>query len=214
MNEEHFGPRMDEFDESIEEIMGYSTTDQRMTPRKSFLSFMPPAKTLIIIGAGIFFFIILIALFSGGNSELSKKDLAGISTRLDLLEKRLTRLEEAELRITALQKQENILQQSLGETDRSIKSLTQRVDTLTQSLEARGKETTSTAKGTEAPAGIQQKAVSPDKRSVHEVRKGENLYRISLKYGLTVKKLCKLNDIDPNQAIYPGQKLLVASGGD
>jgi LysM repeat protein len=214
MNEDYFERTRDELEEATDESMGYSPHDERTRDRNSFLELMFQRRTLIIVGAGILVFIILIALLSGGSSELSKKDLAGISARLDLFEKRLTRLEEAALRIATLQKQDTVLEQSMGATDRSIRSLTQRVDSLTQRLEVRVEETTSAVKETEAPADIKRKAVSPDKGRVHEVRRGENLYRISLKYGLTVDELCKLNDINPNQAVYPGQKLLVASGGD
>jgi len=214
MNEDHFERTGDELEEALDESMGYSPHDERIMHRKSFLDLMLQRRTLILVGAGILFFIILIALLSGGNSELSKKDLAGISARLDLLEKRLTRLEEVELRIATLQKQGTMLEQSMGATDGSIRSLTQKVDSLTQRLEAKVEETTSVVKETEAPTGIKRKAVSPDKRRVHEVRRGDSLYRISLKYGLTVDELCKLNDIKPNQAIYPGQKLFVTSGGD
>jgi len=214
MNEDDFDKTRDELEEALDESMGYSPHNERVMHRKSFLDLMLQRGTLILVGAGILFFIILIVLLSGGNSELSKEDLAGISARIDLLEKRLTRLEEMELRIATLQKQGTMLEQSIGTTDGSIRSLTQRVDSLTQSLEARGKETTSVAKATEATASIKRKAVSPDKRRVHEVRRGENLYKISLKYGLTVDELCKLNSIKPNQAIYPGQKLFVTSGGD
>jgi LysM repeat protein len=214
MNDDYFERTRDELEEAIDESMGYSPHDERTTHRKSFLDLMLQRRTLVLVGAGILFFIILIFLLSGRNSELSKKDLAAISARLDLFEKRLTRLEEVELRIATLQKQGTMLEQSMGATDRSIKSLTQKVDSLTQSLEARAKETTSVVKETEAPAGIKRKAVSPDKRRVHEVRRGENLYKISLKYGLAVDELCKINGIKPNQAIYPGQKLFVTSGGD
>lgn len=214
MNDEYFERTRDELEEAIDESMEYSPHNERTMHRNSFLDLMLQRRTLILVGAGILFFIILIALLSGGNNELSKKDLDAISARLDLLEKRLTRLEEVELRIATLQKQGTMLEQSMGATDRSIKSLTQKVDSLTQSLEARAKETTSVVKETEAPAGIKRKAVSPDKRRVHEVRRGENLYRIASKYGLTVDELCKLNDIKPGQAIYPGQKLFVTSGGD
>jgi len=214
MNEDYFERTRDELKEAIDERMGYSPHDERTMHRKPFLDLMLQRRTLILVGAGILVFIILIALLSGGSSDLSKKDLAGISVRLDLLEKRLTRLEEVELRIATLQKQGTMLEQSMGATDRSIRSLTQRVDSLTQRLEVRVEETTSAVNETEAPADIKRKVVSPDKRRVHEVRRGENLYRISLKYGLTVEELCKLNDIKPNQAVYPGQKLLVTSGGD
>lgn len=43
----------------------------------------------------------------------------------------------------------------------------------------------------------------------HVVQKGENLYRIALKYGLTVDKLSKLNNLPPDATIQPNQKLLV-----
>ena len=210
MDEDHFERSIDEFEEEIDEGMGYSQNDEEIIPRKSFLDFMTQRRTLIFVGAGILLLVILIALFSGGSSELSKKDLTTIITRVDLLEKRLTRLEEVELRIATLQKQGNMLQQSMGETDRSIKSLTQRVDALTERLEVREEKTTSVAKGTEAPRGITGKPVSPDKRRVHEVRSGENLYRIALKYGLSVDELCRLNNITSSQVIHPGQKLIIA----
>lgn len=209
MNEDHFERTIDDFEEEIDEGMGYSQNDEGIIPRKSFLDTIPQRRALILGVAFILLLVILIALFSGGSSELSKKDLIAISTRVDLLEKRLTRLEEAELRIATLQKQEKRLQKSLGETDRSIKSLTQRVDALTQKLEVREEKTTPVAKGTKAPASITGKPISPDKRRIHEVRSGENLFRIALKYGLSVDELCRLNNITPSQAIHPGQKLIV-----
>ena len=109
MNEDHFELTIDEFEEAVDESMGYSPKEERIMPRKSFLDFMPQRRVLIFVGAGIVLLVILIALFSGGSSELSKKDLTAISMRVDLLEKRLTRLEEAELRIATLQKQGNML---------------------------------------------------------------------------------------------------------
>jgi LysM repeat protein len=43
----------------------------------------------------------------------------------------------------------------------------------------------------------------------HVVQKGENLFRIALKYGLTVDELRKLNNLPPDASIQPSQKLLV-----
>jgi RND family efflux transporter MFP subunit len=45
----------------------------------------------------------------------------------------------------------------------------------------------------------------------HEVQRGESLYLIAQKYGISVDELCRLNDINPRQVIRPGQKLLVSS---
>ncbi|MBW1690183.1 MAG: LysM peptidoglycan-binding domain-containing protein [Deltaproteobacteria bacterium] len=210
MDEDQFDRRINEFEEAIDESRGYSPDDEMSMQKKSLLGSMPQTKTLILGGAGILLLVILIALFSGGTSEPSKKDLTVINTRIDLLEKRLTRLEEVELRIANVQKQGNMLQQSIGELDRSIRLLTQQVDVLTQKPKLQEKGTVAVIKGTQAPADTTEQVVSQDKRRVHEVRKGENLYRISLKYGLTVDELCRLNNIAASQAIYPGQKLIVA----
>jgi LysM repeat protein len=210
MDEDHFNRTIDEFEQAIDESMGYAKNDERINLRKPLLGSLHQRRTLILGGAGILLLVILIALFSRGSSELSKKDLTAISTRVDLLEERLTRLEEVELRIAALQKQGERLEQSMGDTDESVRSLTQRVDVLTQRLEMRGGETPLVAKGAEAPRGIAEKPVSPDKRLVHEVRRGENLYRIALKYGLSVDELCRINNITKSQVIRPGQKLIIA----
>lgn len=43
----------------------------------------------------------------------------------------------------------------------------------------------------------------------HIVRRGENTYRIALRYGLTLDQLCKLNNIAKNDIVRPGQKLIV-----
>jgi len=43
----------------------------------------------------------------------------------------------------------------------------------------------------------------------HVVKKGETLYRVSLKYGLSVEELCRINKITPVTVIVPGRKLLV-----
>jgi RND family efflux transporter MFP subunit len=48
-------------------------------------------------------------------------------------------------------------------------------------------------------------------KQYHEVRKGDSLYMIANKYGLSVDELCRLNNIHPHQIIRPGQKLLVSS---
>jgi LysM repeat protein len=65
---------------------------------------------------------------------------------------------------------------------------------------------------------IPQKAVSSrsskvskrmSKKSYHTVSAGETLYGISLRYGLTVKKIRLLNKLNNRFVICPGQKLLV-----
>jgi LysM repeat protein len=43
----------------------------------------------------------------------------------------------------------------------------------------------------------------------HVVQAGENLFRIALKYGVTVEALAVANNISNTSLIYPGQKLVI-----
>ena len=48
----------------------------------------------------------------------------------------------------------------------------------------------------------------------HEVLAGETLYRISLRYGITVDELRRLNKLEPEATIYPKQRLLIRPAGN
>ena len=53
------------------------------------------------------------------------------------------------------------------------------------------------------------KAVPEDSRVVHTVRRGETLLRIAERYQVTVDRICALNDLRPDQTIYPGLRLTI-----
>ena len=50
-------------------------------------------------------------------------------------------------------------------------------------------------------------------RVTHVVQPGENLFRISLKYGTTVEAIAAANSIINPNRVYAGQKLLIVKGG-
>ena len=54
-----------------------------------------------------------------------------------------------------------------------------------------------------------KKTAEPAPMKYHTVKAGENLFRISLKYGLKQDELLKLNNLEKNAIIVPGQKLKV-----
>ena len=185
--------------------------DENTRRPKAPLDFKAQRKTLILGGAGILLLlIILITLFSTGGSEISTEYLASIQARFNQLEERLTRLEGMEDKIVFLGKQDKELRQYVAETERSGRSLTKRLDKLTQKLDQLKKTTASAPAKTETPLTIQREPFSLDKGRYHEVRSGDSLYWIAQQYGTSVDKLCRLNDMTPNQVIYPGQKLLIA----
>jgi LysM repeat protein len=49
--------------------------------------------------------------------------------------------------------------------------------------------------------------------SVHVVQRGENLYRIALRYGTTVQALALANNLPNTSLIYAGQRLVIPGGG-
>lgn len=52
-----------------------------------------------------------------------------------------------------------------------------------------------------------------DNSVVHVVQRGENLYRIALRYGVTVNALATANGLSDTGRIYVGQRLVIPTGG-
>jgi LysM repeat protein len=63
--------------------------------------------------------------------------------------------------------------------------------------------------------GAQTAWAAPDQSGarVHIVRRGENLYRIALRYGTTVRAIAAANHIRNPNRIYAGQRLIIPGGG-
>jgi LysM repeat protein len=203
---------MEGFEEQITNNMRYNLEEEDVPRRRSFLDFTSQRKTLILGGIGVLLLIVFIALFFGGGETLSKKDLASFKARLDQLEDRITRFEGVEIRVASLEKKEKDLEQSMAEADRSKKLLTQQYTTLNQRLDSLQKAKTIIPAKSKALVAPQKKPSTLGKKRFHEVRTGDTLYRIANKYGISVKELCRLNNISQNKIIQPGQKLVVSPG--
>lgn len=52
-----------------------------------------------------------------------------------------------------------------------------------------------------------------NKFDYYKVEKGDNLYQIAKKYGITAKTLAELNGLELNEYIFPDQQLLVPKEG-
>jgi LysM repeat protein len=213
MNED-LDREIEEFREEFADGSGYAQKKERTGTWRAIIDFVPEMKFLILGGAGILLVIIIIALLLGGGSEISRKDLNALSARVGALENGLLHLGRIERRVAHLEQQEKRLQQSVGEANRSTRFLKQQFDTIAQKLDMLEGEPTMATKGTKASVPMKVTSPSSSKKRFHEVRSGENLYRIALKYDLTMDELCRLNKITTDQAIYPGQRLLVNPGSD
>jgi len=176
---------------------------------RDFKSKKSQRKTLMLGGALTLLLLILFAVFYRGGSELSPEDLSSVQARLGQLEKTRARLEGMEDRIVFFDRQQKELQRYLAENDRSRGQLAQRLDTLTEKVDRLEKTMGALTVGTKAPPTSQRKPFPLAKGRYHEVRPRDTLYWIAQEYGTSVDELCRLNGINPEQVIYPGQKLLV-----
>lgn len=202
---------MEGFKEQIANNMEYDFEDEDFPRHRASHGFNLQRKTLIFGGIGVLLLIILIALFFGNGDELSKEDLTFFKTRLDMLEKRLAQFEGMELKIASLEKKEQELKQSLAEADRSRRLLTEKHTALTQRLDTLQEGKALVPAKTKAPVATQKKTPSLAKKQFYTVRSGDTLYRVANKHGISVNELCRLNNIDRNKIIQPGQKLLVST---
>jgi LysM repeat protein len=172
-------------------------------------------KTLFIGGAIVLVIITIVTLFSSGRSDLSKADFNVLIEHVDRIEARVTDIEEIEKRITdALQAQINNVREGATVASGTEGTMAQQLDLLARNVEALQQKMGSVVEEVQAIRTVTGDRVQAKKTQYHVVVRGESLYRIARKYGLTVDGLCKLNKITPHQSIYPGQKLLVSTAKD
>jgi uncharacterized coiled-coil protein SlyX len=167
-------------------------------------------KVLILGGVGALLLIVLFAIFFVYGNEFSTEESSTIQARVKQLEARLSSLEGMEDRIVFLDKQEKELLDYVSETDKSGRYLADRLDVLSEEIDRLEKRIGSAPAKTETSLTSQRKPFPLTKGHYHEVRLGDSLYRIAQRYGTSVEELCRLNNIIPDQVIYPGQRLLVA----
>lgn len=179
-------------------------------PRSSSLK-----KKTLFIGGAVILVIIIATLFPSRKSDLSKADFNVLIERVDRIEAQVTDIEETEKRITdSLLAQKNTVREGVTVVSGTEGTMAQQLDLLARKVEELQQKMGSVVKEVQAIRTVTGDRVQAKKTQYHVVVRGESLYRIARKYGLTVNELCKLNKITPRQSIYPGQKLLVSSAKD
>ena len=209
----------DKPERSVEELMhefademGYDLKDKSLKRRRTLSEGALRSKGLMLGGVVVLLLIILIVVVFRGRTERSPGDVVSTQARLSQLEQRITHLEAMEDKIIFLEKQEKGLQQALAEANQSRRSLKEQLETLTQRSGSLKKDPASRSAKAKTPSGIQSKPAGKAKEKYHVVRRGDTLFRISRKYGISMDELCRLNNITPKRIIKTGQKLLVAEG--
>ena len=125
--------------------------------------------------------------------------IIGSKSRLKKLEDRVAELEAID------GEQAKTFEQFKEGFDRVEASILSRTEPSANGLDRFSKDTTE-----KSPKKYESSRSSkiPENR-YHTVSAGETLYGISLRYGLTIKKIRLLNQLNDRSIIYPKQKLLV-----
>jgi LysM repeat protein len=136
----------------------------------------------------------------GAKDDEAWRDLA---ERVDRIELRLDRMEEASKQIPAMIGRMEGLGKSMNRIESDQRALLDRMDSLSRRLENLSR-----------PAAAEAPPSPPASGRVvtHTVARGETLFSIAKRYGLSVEALCRMNGIRPNEVIQPGQRLVVGRG--
>jgi LysM repeat protein len=155
----------------------------------------PAGRFILLLGLGAAILVLFIVLILRGSG---KQDTTPLQSRIDQVENRLAMIDGNLRRVEALEDELKSLQQAQAGLEATGKSIDERLDKLAKQVE---KAQASTA----AP-----RAAAQAKTQVHEVRPGDTLYGIAGEYGITLNQLLRLNNLNRNATLRPGQKILIS----
>jgi hypothetical protein len=168
-----------------------------------------PPLLLALAGVALVAFL-LILLLGRGDDRATPQRMAALEQRIQRLEERLDKFEGIDEKVTAIWEQAKSFEKFKDRFDRSEASTSLRMDHLTMSLETLQKQIDQSRSSRPAVASKNHAAGrSESKVQYHQVEPGDTLYSISKKYGLAVEELMRLNNMQPDSVLMPGQKLIV-----
>lgn len=169
-----------------------------------------PLSPLVVGSIVMILLIAFFILFSRSCGKERIEEINSILGRLDQLEEKLPQYAEIGSKIDRLESQVKEFQKSMSKLDRDGTSLRSELGTINKQVSLLKEEFSSVSRKM-SNIGTVQKQIPPQVQGgYHEVQKGESLYGIANKYGLSVEELRSMNNISKGQdTIYPGQKILV-----
>ena len=175
-------------------------------------------KKYAVIGIVVSGVVLLLYYMSITNrhDEIAGQRIVQIAERLELIESQLKTLHSANVSITDVAGKIDGIRYDLNNVKNTIPEMG-KIEKLVERLESKeqGNFTLYSEPGNDSKLVNDIRAAAEDEvepspqPAFHVVKKGENLYRISLNYHLKIDYLRRVNGLDANSQIYPGQKLLV-----
>jgi LysM repeat protein len=188
---------IDEEEEIIEEPIQNRRDTKRRSQKPSGDSFFRLRNIFFIIALVAVLLIIVIA--RSGKSK-SDEQLVVVTAEIANVKKSILDLES----------RVNRLQDAGSESEKSDSSFLQHLDAIDNRLtQIENKNTDLEAKAQSSAKKVEKVTVPKAKKSSYEVKRGDTLYSVAKKHGISVEKLQRLNALGKNQSISPGQKLLI-----
>lgn len=178
--------------------------------RRGFAARQNSRKSLVLAGAAVLVLALAVLFFLWqGEKKGPEVDLQPLLKKIGLLEERMAKLESRGKEAPQIQEKLESLTRNLNERlshlEKDINQIKEEAASGNRKAEVRQPASPTPAPPPRAPA-------KPGSTRVHTVAPGENLYRIALRYRLSVEELRRLNNLRPDQSLQVGQKLNVGPG--
>lgn len=160
-------------------------------------------RTLLFGGVAAVVLLAVLFLLLGQSDRGGDEAWDELTERMNRIDSRLDRLEGSVKQVPAVIGRMEGLGKSLSRLESDQRALSDRVDRISRRLEALSKR---------APAETSPGPSATGQPATHTVQRGETLFSIAKRYGLSVEALSRLNGIGRNDVIQPGQQLIVGQG--
>ncbi|MEN8251489.1 MAG: LysM peptidoglycan-binding domain-containing protein [Bacteroidota bacterium] len=184
--------------------------NEESTPHTTINSLIRKIGYIFTICCVIFIIFYLLQLNS--KYQVEEKRIEQLKNKIGIIESKIKESKEIEQYITDLEKNINTIEGQLVSINNkfinlvTIKKIQHQTDYVEEKIE-KINHSVKSSRQTEIVLTPLNK-----KKSVflyYVVKRGDNLYRIGLKHGITVNKIKELNNMSQDESIYPGQKLIV-----
>ena len=140
----------------------------------------------------------------GRSMEEDSMRLRALQGRVIELEQRIDALEGENSRLAELSKQNQRVELYMRRFEKLETDVARRMDHMSDRIDS-----LKTSPPPPKPAPAPKAAAPSTAPTIHVVAKGETLYSISRKYGMSVSELLQRNQLPANAVIQPGQQLSV-----
>jgi anti-anti-sigma factor len=184
-----------------------ATLNEEGPSRRGFAQRQKSRTPLVPAGAAVLVLALVVLFFLWqGEKKGPEVDLQPLLKKIGLIEERIAKLESRGKETPQIQEKVDSLSSNLNER---LSHLEKDINQIKEEAAAGKKRGEVSQPASPAPP---RSPAKPGATRTHTVAPGENLYRIALRYGLSMEELRRLNNLRPDQSLQVGRKLNVGTG--